>query len=758
VDPFATFLYRTRHFWVVLLLAVTAALLFHLKDLRLDNTLEAWFPKNDQDYITYQEFQKDFSGNRNLIIAIEAEDIFRPDVLDFISEKTEAVEAIDLVTRVYSLATAVRVVGESEAIEVNPLLHGSHDGHLPEIIEYTLSNEMFRDDLVSADSRLTTMIITFDEGKADRERSTLLGAIREIIEEGIPDGVEVSYSGSMEISKEYDRFTMQNQRDFTPPLVLLIWISTLLLFRSFWKVLIVSIVVTMSLIWTMGIYAMMGYSFNVISGMLTPLIGFLSISDTVHIFEYFDEVSRRHASRKKQFISTISYITYPCLATSLTTSFGLLSLTISRVPAVKTFGLGASIGIMSAFVISIVIVPFLLSVLPARYGTFKESILLRPLRIIHSCNLRNPRLIFLVMTCLFLIAVINSSRLDVNTNQMEFFSEDSGIRRTTERLDEKLSGVFSVEIYLRGRAGLLKTPDVLERMERLSEKLLTHPHVKKTLSLADQVKLINRELHRGDPLEYRIPEDPELIAQELFLFSLSRQGREDLYNFTSSDYSRGRMSIKMQMVSSDDLVVLCHEFEAEARKTFAGSGMTPTLTGVGQLFSSLDRYLVQSQIRSFSLAFVTVIIFMFVSFRSWKYGMFSILPNLFPIIIVMGIMGFLGITLNVATIMVASVALGIATDDTIHFIWRLKRERREKGQSQTKALENTTLHSGRAIVSTSLINTLGFSILIFADFVPTSYFGMLVALTMMFALVGDLIYLPASLLTFWIRKESAKHP
>jgi predicted RND superfamily exporter protein len=748
VEPLALFIHRFRYPWAVLLLILTGVFATHTEGLDLDNTLTAWFPEDDPDYHIYREFQDDFSGNRNLVIAVEAEDVFSPHILDYITITVDDIEEVDFVDRVHSITNASRVTGTAEGIEVKPLLYGRGDGGLAEIREYSLSNEMFRDDLVSRDGTLTTILVTFDEENADRERTRLLSEIRAIMENDPPRGIRVYYSGSMEISKEYDRFTLQNQRTFTPPLIVLIVLSILLLFRSIVKLMIILFVIAASLAWTVGIYSLMGYSFNVISGMLIPLIVILSISDSIHILEYHDEVSVRSTDPKRRFVGTLAYIIRPCLATSLTTAFGLLSLLTSRVPAVQTFGLGAAAGILSAFLISIVFVPLFLSIVPARFHHRRESVWIGPLRSLHRFTHGHATPLCLLMILVSAAAIFGAARLEVNTNQMEFFHEESHIRRTADLFNDRLSGVFSVELHLRGEADSMKEPEVLRAMEHLSGRLLDIPHVRKTTSLADHVKMINRELHGGDPAAYEIPDRRDLVAQELFLLFLSDRGRDDLLDIVASDYSRSRMTVKMESMSSDELVHICRRIGDEARAVFRDTGVTPVLTGSGQLFSHLDRYLVESQIRSFTLAFVLVNVFMFVFFRSWKYGALSILPNLFPIFMVLGLMGFTGITLNVATVTVSSVALGIAADDTIHFISRFKRERRERGRDRTVSLEDATVHTGRAIVSTSLINILVFSILILSDFVPTVYFGSLVALTMVFALVGDLVFLPTSIQVF----------
>ncbi len=747
MKPFADLLFRLRIPFAALILIVTVLLALPIRNLSLDNTLGAWFSGDNRHLLTYREFQDEFSGNRNLFIVVEADDVFTPGMLDYLRRKTEEIGRLALVDEVHSLASAIRVEGDSDGLTVGPLLEKGSDPQAEEIRAYALGNDLLRGGLVSADGSAAALVVTFDEDRADEHRMELLTTIRAIMNEGLKGGARLHYTGSMETSKEYDRFTLQNQRDFMLPLILMISVSILLLFRSFFLLIIIGTVVAASLTWTAGIFTLMGYSVNVISGMLTPLVGFLSISDSIHILEYHDEVRRTTEDRRSLFTKTVSYITFPCLATTLTTSFGLLSLTTSQVPAVRTFGLGAAIGILSAFVISIGIVPFALSALPVRSRSPRRSPWIGSLERLHRLNTRRPALIFTAMTMVTMLSTFFITRLEVETNQLEFFEEGSPFRQSSELVDEKLSGFYSVEIFLKGETGVLKEPRVLRRMESLSGRLSGLPHVKKVSSVVDRVKLINRELSGGGENAHRIPGRKDLVAQELFLFSMSREGREALSGMVSSDFSRGRISVRMESASSDELVKLCHEVEEAADRAFAGTGVTPLVTGVGQLFSELDRYLVRSQIRSFTMAFVTVIIFMFVSFRSWKYGVLSILPNLFPILLILGIMGASGITLNVATVMVSGVALGVAADDTIHFIWRLRKERSGNGTSIRQAVGGATVNAGRAIVSTSSINIAGFSVLVLADFIPTVYFGFLTALTLVLALIGDLVYLPALLLT-----------
>jgi predicted RND superfamily exporter protein len=262
------------------------------------------------------------------------------------------------------------------------------------------------------------------------------------------------------------------------------------------------------------------------------------------------------------------------------------------------------------------------------------------------------------------------------------------------------------------------------------------------VSLADYVKRVNRELHGGDPSHAVVPPGSDAIAQELFVFGLSDDGRRELERIASSDFSRSQISVKMASMSSDLVFEQISRAEDDAAEVFAGSGITTTVTGSGRIFSALDHYLVVSQLSSFVTAFITVFAVIFLIFRSARFGVLGIIANALPVCAVLGLMGWLNISLNVATIMVASVALGIVDDDTIHFIGRFRREA-AAGIGTAEAIERATIHEGRASLTTAIINSLGYGIMIFSAYRPTAWFGGLLALTMIVAFLAEVFVVPA---------------
>ena len=266
--------------------------------------------------------------------------------------------------------------------------------------------------------------------------------------------------------------------------------------------------------------------------------------------------------------------------------------------------------------------------------------------------------------------------------------------------------------------------------------------MRKTTSIAGYVKRVHREL--GDEHAAVIPDDPSLVAQELFVFGLGDEGRVELERVAASDFSKAQITINLASMSSDLVFEQVNQAEGMASRVFAGTSVTPIVTGSGRLFAELDHYLVVSQIGSFATAFITVFAVIFLIFRSWRFGLLAIVPNLFPVLAVFGLMGWLDLSLNVATVMLASVALGVVDDDTIHFISRYRRET-AAGVATDEAIVTATAHEGRAALTTALINSCAFAVLAFSEYKPSAWFGECLALTMITAFLAEIFVLPAAI-------------
>ncbi len=720
----------------------------------IDNDITAWFSKDDPVYKDYERFRTEFGGTRALIIALKADSadrLFSRNTLETIAAITGDIERVDTVQQVNSLATATIVEAlksdnpDEGGLEVRLLLENLATRDPADIRRRALEDDLIRGDLVSEDGSTTAIIVGFDEDRIDLVRAGVIQQIHDIVDPKLPDGVRAYYNGSLEISETYNRITLDNQRKFTPPILLFTVLAIYLSFRSWRKTLLAMFAVLVSLLWTLGLYSLMGFSYNVLASMLVPLIVVLAIADDVHIMQHWDEERRVGPGDdvERAFKATVAHLAAPLLGASATTALGMLSLATSSVVAVRAFGVGSAVGIMVDFAISLVLMPTLLSLVKAETAEAPhERYFLAPLKAVARFSCARPARVLAVSIALAIVAAMGIVRLRVDTNHISFFSADHPLGQSAAVIDKELGGVYSFQIMLEGPPESLKTPDALQRVDRLEAELRRFPHVRKVTSVADYVKRINKELNDGRPEANVVPGDAGTIAQELFVFALGGEGRHELERVVASDYSRAQISIKLQSMSSDLVLEQVEEADRMAKEAFAGTGITALTTGSGRLFSTLDHYLVMSQLSSFGTAFFAVFGVIFLVFRSFRFGLLTIAPNLLPVLAVLGVMGYLDISMNVATVMVASVALGIVDDDTIHFINRYRREA-AAGRSTDEAIEMATAHEGRASLTTAIINSAGFGVLLLSEYKPTAWFGGLLALTMMTAFLAEVFILPA---------------
>jgi predicted RND superfamily exporter protein len=747
----AEFLYRFRHAFVIAVFAGAAFLLPRVDLTQIDNDLSAWISKRDPEYQTYERFRQEFGGTRTLIVALESDRIFTPEGLQFIERITSDLERIELVERVQSLASAniVRPLPETAdedgGIEVSPLVKARtvSEQEAKAVRRDALNEPLLRGDLVNEDGTVTAVVVTFDESRIDEVRGRVIDQVKAAVENAKPDGFQAHYNGSLEISETYNRVTVANTYELTPPILILTVVALYALFRSIRKTVIVLIAVLVSVVWTLGLYSLLGFNFNVLTSMLAPLVVVLAIADDVHILQHFDHEVRKAGDKRQAFISSVTYLFAPLLSASGTTALGMLSLATSNVVAVRTFGIGAGIGVMVDFLISIVFVPALLTfVRPDPKPAPQERWLVQPLQRAGRFAYAHPRLVMTVVVALVAGAVVGATHLRVDTNHINFFPKTHPLSQSAAVIDRELSGIYSFNILLEGPPESLKTPDAMQRMERLSRDLERLPYVRKVVSAATYVKRVNQQLSGGSLDAYRVPDSAGAIAQELFVFGLSEQGRFELARIVASDFSRAHISVKLASMSSDLVFEQIHEAERLAAAAFDGSGIAPTVTGSGRIFSTLDHYLVTSQLTSFGTAFLTVFGVIFLVFRSARFGVLGIIANVFPVILVLGIMGWLDISLNIATVMVASVTLGIVDDDTIHFISRYRREV-ARGAETHDAVETAAMQEGRAALTTTIINALGYTVLMASEYRPTAWFGSLLATTMLLAFIAEVFIVPA---------------
>src|SRR5688572_19311316 len=540
----------------------------------IDNDISMWISRDDPVYRTYERFREEFGGQRTLLIALRSPRLFTPEGLEFVRQVTDDIGRVDTVERVNSLSTANIVASlpaqspeDDGGIEVQPLLGDTIDqGAASRVRDRVLGDHLLRGDLVSADGTVTAMIVTFDEDRIDDVRGDVIDRIHGLVDQRLPDGMEAHYNGSLEISETYNRITNSNLIKLTPPILLLTVGALFALFRSWRLTLLVMGAVVVSFVWTMGLYVLMGFSFNILASMMPPLVMILAIADDVHIVQHFTEELRASGNKEHAFKSSVQHLFAPLLGASATTALGLASLATSNVVAVRAFGIGAAVGVMVDFVMSLVLVPTLLTLIkPSMAIAPQERYFLVPMQRVARFSMRNARRVILATALVMAVGLFGLRWLRVDTNHINFFGKNHPLHQSAAVIDQELSGIYSFNILLEGEPESMKSPDALRRMEELRARLEKLPFVRKVVSPADYVKRVNRELNGGDPAASVIPASAEAIAQELFVFELSDQGREELQRLVASDYSRAQVAVRLASMSSDLVFDQINRAEDEAR-------------------------------------------------------------------------------------------------------------------------------------------------------------------------------------------------
>jgi len=530
----ADLVWRWRRALVTVIILGAIAFIPSANITKIDNDLTAWFSVDDPIYKDYARFRDEFGGTRTLIIAIEApsrEQLLSADGLRLIETLTADIEKVQTVQRVSSLATATVIdalpasAGDDGGLDVRRLFKDLDTRSPAEVGARALDDPLLRGDLISADGTVAAIAVFFDEAKIDDVRAAVLTEIEGLVASRTPAGFTSHVNGSVEITEAYNRVTLDNQRVFTPPIFLVTMLAIYFLFRSWKKTALTLVAVFISILWTLGLYSLMGFSYNVLSSMLVPLIVVLAIADDVHILQHYDH-ERRHSSKEEAFKSTVANLFAPILGASGTTALGMLSLCTTSIVAVRQFGFGSAVGVMVDFLISIILVPTMLVWLDeVKEEAPQTTWFTAPMRWIGRFSVRHARGVMVAATLITLIAGYGLTRLHVDTNHINFFAKSHPLSTSAAVIDTKLSGIYNFQVLLEGAPDAIKQPDTLRRMDQLSRELEQLPYVRKVSSVVDYVKRVNRELNDGRPEAERVPDDPAVIAQELFVFGLADEGR-----------------------------------------------------------------------------------------------------------------------------------------------------------------------------------------------------------------------------------------
>jgi predicted RND superfamily exporter protein len=464
----------------------------------------------------------------------------------------------------------------------------------------------------------------------------------------------------------------------------------------------------------------------------------------LHILAEHRSVLDQSESARDAVIRTFAATTFPTVLAVFTTIIGLNSLFFNRITAIKEFALIACIGMTAYLVVVLTLLPIGLSTIkprPERQDRPEPST--TPIRKvidwIIAVDLHHHKAALIILGGVVLVCFLGMLRLKVETNPVGYFKADTEVSRNFHDIYQHLSGSFPLNVVLSAEEDFFENPEHLALIETVQNFIADQEGVDKTISFADYMKLVNYATNRFEPEQYKLPTEGFEVRMLVNSYR-SMLGADMLTAFMDPTFSKANILLLTHISSSGDILALRDHIT-----NYAGAHLPEEVslqvTGFGVVISASSQQLTIGQVKSLSITMVVIFGIMLVLFLSYKVGLVAIIPNFFPIVVNFGIMGWLGIELSMATSLIASVAIGLAVDDTIHYMVRFNREFRID-LNEKRALETTLSHIGRPIIYTTVTIGIGFSILMFSSFSPTAVFGAMMVITMFAALVGDLILLP----------------
>ncbi len=732
---------------LVTLAVITAVLVSQIPRAHFDNALEIWFLEDDPGIVAHHYLLDTFTSDELIVVGVEAPDVFAPEVLTVIDRMTRKLEEAPHVEKVFSLTNIESVRGDDDMLRVAELVEFPlATERLPALRARALAHELYVGNVVSAAGDFTCLIARLPH-HTDRfdYKMEAVAAIRAIVDEEAGTGLPMYLAGGPVFDEQFFLLSERDAVRTTTLMLVLLTVALAFLLRSVSGVLLPIATVLLSLAWTIGAMVLCGVPITMVTTMLPPLLLAVGVADSMHVL--VDYRNRCGAGQEKLAAVRAVYrdLMTPLFLTSLTTAIGMLSLLVSRVRGIRDFGMFAAFGVTVAFLISISLVPIVVSYLPRPQVTRARSRGLSSgaLAGLHHLTMRYGSLIVVGSAALVVLGIAGAMHIRAESAFLEYFKKDHSVRVDTRRIEDALAGTVTLEVLIdTGREDGIKEPRVLAAIADLQTFLEAQKDISSTQSVSDFFKDLRRAFFDNDQREYRLPDSAAEAAQYLLLYEMDAPDG-DIREYVTFDSRQARVSARIDMSTSNAATALVGRTEQYMAEHFP-SDMKGTVAGVALLYANMEEYIRRSLLYSFSIALVAIFVVLCVHMRSVGLGAIAMIPNVVPIVLCMGVMGMMGIRLNTMTAMVASIAIGLAVDASIHFVSRV-HQHLARGQEMAASLLAATVEVGRALVYTSLTLTAGFAVMLLSSFVGTIYFGLLSTLTIAFALLADLLLLPVVL-------------
>jgi uncharacterized protein len=763
-DRFAGFITRRPGRALLLGLVCFGAIAAGLPRLKANFTHTAFFKGNDPALLRFEAFERKFGNDDAVVVVVHSPSgIFDVESATLLRELTARMWQVPEVIRVDSLANFQWVHAKGDEIEVEPLL--PDQGPLtPQILSQrraiALAHETIPDYLVSRDGN-TALVYARIKPAFDKlaDPAAITAETRKLAAEFRRGDHDIHLTGSPIVTSAFQETSSHDTGILVPLLLLMVLLFLVASFRRFGGVVMPLTVIIVSVIASLAVGAWLGLELSVVTMTLPQVMIAVCVADAVHLLAVFYQARRRGLARKDAAYFSLHKNFIPTILTSVTTAAGFFSFATAKLPPILALGVMAGTGTLLAWFVTYLILGPLMVKWPGREPAGATNDITGEHETLKAATARTTGYVAAIKRwrwaiiggtlAIFVGGMALTLRNSVNSDPFKYFRKGYPLRVAQDFVMTRLNGVVNFEFVVdSGAEDGIKDPAFLRKVEEFERQAAALPGVTKAVSVVDIIRQTHRSLNGGDQAFYKLPDNRDAVAQELLLYTMGLPQGMDVNDRISVRNDAIRVTLIGTITESNAAVATAERLEQMARDL----GLDAKATGKNMLYQSMNESVVVSFIQSLVIAFVLIGVIMLVSFRSWKLGLLSMIPNVLPLVIGGAVLRLIGQPLDIGTVLVASVCLGIAVDNTIHIMSNFTRHTRQ-GDTPEQALGKLMAHTGPAMIITTLVLVAGFGTLAFGTFIPNVFFGIMTATILSTGLIADMVLLPALLLS--VRPEAA---
>ncbi|MBB6108226.1 hypothetical protein SAMN05421821_102537 [Mucilaginibacter lappiensis] len=755
----ASFILKNRLIVFICVLALSAFMGFEASKVKITFNGGKVLPVTDSAYIRYNQFKQTFGQDASsMVLGIKSDKIFDKDVFNDWYLIGTQLKQINGVKAVVSAANVYNLQKDTlqHRFIVKPLVTGvlPSTQAVDSVKQQLLNLPFYKGIVLSNDGKSTLMAITFDDKVINTPKR--VPVINKMLQLGQQfeqkHGIKVHYSGLPLIRTVVGNLVAHEFSMFLGLSILITAIILLIFFRSFFPVIFPVLIVVLGVLWSLGILYMMHYEMTILTGIIPPLVVVIGIPNTIFILNKYYHEFEISGNKMEALAIALEKAGITTFIANITTAIGFGVLCFTNSELLTQFGLVASLGILSTFALSLILVPIVFSYLPApkqKQTGMKDSQWMKALLIkLDTLVHQKRKAIYITTLVLVLISAVGIYRININGYVVDDLPQHNNTLEDLKFFESNFNGVLPLEVSIdTKRKNGVVNQTVIRKVEKLEKLISSYPQFSRSISLIQVLKFSTQAFYGGNPEYYRLPDGME---QSFILNYAANSGKNTsgaLNTYLDKDHRITRVTFEMIDAGSKKMNVVLAELQPRIDSIFNPKKFHVELTGSSIIFIKGTNYLLKNLYESLAWAIFLIAGVMWILFRGVKMIAISLVPNLVPLIITAGIMGFFGIPLKPSTILIFSIAMGISSDQTIYFITRYRHELRYTRKGISRIVSDTIRETGVSMIFIATVLFFGFGIFAVSKFGGTVALGILLSITLLVAMISNLTLLPAFLLS-----------